>query len=126
MPSVMEKLKSASSTSTAKHAIAKVEDSTGSVSTALSAAGIPCTMTKTLTFTIKITFSQYFNTDSDMDPDTNIEVRNEHFATANDQRGNATTLISTCPQPPTVLYAAILVPTAINTFQIFLAVIIFS
>ena len=41
MPSVMEKLKSTSSTSTAKHAIAKVEDTIGRVTTALSAAGIP-------------------------------------------------------------------------------------
>ena len=71
-------------------------------------------------------FSQYSNTDSDTDPDTDFEVRNEHCATTNDQCENATTLISTCPQPPTVLYAAILVPSAINTFQIFLAVIIFS
>ena len=41
MPSVMEKLKCASSTNTAKHAIALVENTTGSVTTALSAAGIP-------------------------------------------------------------------------------------
>ena len=41
MPSVMEKLKCVSSTNTAKHAITLVENTTGSVTTALSAAGIP-------------------------------------------------------------------------------------
>jgi len=41
IPSVLEKLKNASSTSTAKHALVKVEITTGSVTTALSAAGIP-------------------------------------------------------------------------------------
>jgi len=41
IPSVLEKLKNASSTSTAKHALVKVENTTGSVTTALSAAGIP-------------------------------------------------------------------------------------
>jgi len=67
-------------------------------------------------------FSQYSNTDSDTNSDTDFHIRNEHFTMTDDQHDNATSLISTHQQ----LYAAILIPTTINTFHIFLAVVILT
>jgi len=60
-------------------------------------------------------FSQYSN-----DTDTNFDISNEHFTVT-----TTDLLVSINPHAlPTVLYVAVVIPTTINSCEIFLAIVI--